>query len=438
MPTESPHYDRFRPQSASDTSGASEAPGAAAAHLGSPQAGAAPSQSHHSHLPAASERQDIPFRTRAEQRTAAKKNPVGVPVWAVILIAITAGIAGSVLSPLLLDLERSRVATIPVNRDGVIVDRAPDSVSEIAANALPSVVYIEAFSADAGGTGSGFVFSEEGHILTNSHVIVNPANEEEIAATIWVIFQDGTRERAEVVGHTRDYDIAVIKIPPREGLIPLVLGNSDEVVVGDPVVAIGAPLGLSGTVTSGIISALNRPVTAGDRNAPAFINAIQTDAAINPGNSGGPLVNHAGEVIGINSAIAQSPGTSVATGSIGLGFAIPSNQVIRTAGQLIENGVATYPIIGVLLDRTYQGEGVQIVTAPVEDQLPITPGGPGDEAGLLPGDIILAIDGRPVTNNDELIVAIRAKAAGDTVTLTVRSAGREHEVEMVLVETEAR
>ena len=210
-----------------------------------------------------------------------------------------------------------------------------------------------------------------------------------------------------------------------------------EVVVGDPVVAIGAPLGLAGTVTTGIVSALNRPVTAGDASSTAFINAIQTDAAINPGNSGGPLVNAAGEVIGINSAIAQPPGsTATVGGSIGLGFAIPSNQVRRTADQLIETGHATFPIIGVLLDQGYTGEGVQVSSTDQNGQPPgQRPDGPADRAGIHPGDIILAINGRPVTQPDELIVTIRALTPGDTVLLRVRTgsaaAGRPRQARRV-------
>jgi putative serine protease PepD len=233
----------------------------------------------------------------------------------------------------------------------------------------------------------------------------------------------------------------VLKVD-RTGLTPLPLGDSDDVAVGDPVMAIGAPLGLQGTVTTGIISALNRPVSAGDATATAFINAIQTDAAINPGNSGGPLVNSAGEVIGITSAIAQVPGMASAggSGSIGLGFAIPANQARHTAEQLIETGSATYPVIGVLVDGRYTGEGVKVVDEVVDGQEPVTPGGPADKAGIQAGDIILSIDGRPVTQSDELIVAIRAHQPGDTITLRVRSGegGEERDVDVVLSEADSR
>jgi putative serine protease PepD len=246
-----------------------------------------------------------------------------------------------------------------------------------------------------------------------------------------VTFADGSEAEATLVGRTADYDLAVIEVD-LDGLVPVVLGDSESVAVGDPVIAIGAPLGLDGTVTSGIISALNRPVSAGDTGAPAFINALQTDAAINPGNSGGPLVNGSGEVIGINSAIAQPPGQVAASGSIGLGFAIGSTQAKRTAEEIIATGSASYPIIGVLLDGAYDGEGVQVVQDGADGQEPVTPDGPADGAGIEPGDVILSIDGRPVTQSDELIVAIRAKAPGDTVVLRVRSGDDERDVSMVL------
>jgi putative serine protease PepD len=322
------------------------------------------------------------------------------------------------------------VVAAPVTPTGSSVTvRAPDSVAGIAQAVVPSTVYIEAATATGAASGTGLILRADGYIVTNNHVIAS-------GGTIQVTFSDGTVEVAEVVGTTSDYDLAVLKVE-RTGLDPLPLADSDLVMVGDPVVAVGAPLGLEGTVTSGIVSALNRAVTAGSVSETSFINAIQTDAAINPGNSGGPLVNAAGEVIGINTAIAQASGTGAATGSIGLGFAIPSNQVRRTTDQLIETGRATYPIIGILLDGRQSGEGVMVATAPSDGNEPVTPGGPGDDAGIRPGDIILSIDGRPMTSPDEVIVYVRSRAPGDTLTLTIRRGGREEDVDVVLGEQEA-
>ncbi|MDO8106894.1 trypsin-like peptidase domain-containing protein [Isoptericola sp. b441] len=346
-----------------------------------------------------------------------------------LLVALIAGAAGGFLGTRLTDRPQAQLPpAATVRPDGGDLT----GVSAIAAEVLPSVVLIEVRGSTGEGTGSGFVLQSDGYLLTNAHVATADVGS---GRAITVVFSDGSQTDADLVGYTTDYDLAVLKVD-RTGLTPLTLGDSDQVVVGDPVVAIGAPLGLQGTVTTGIVSAKNRPVTAGDANSPAFINAIQTDAAINPGNSGGPLVNAAGEVIGINSAIAQPPGTSVGgqAGSIGLGFAIPANQARHTAEQLIETGSATYPVIGVLIDTTYTGEGVQVADRAVDGQPAVTPGGPADRAGLQPGDVILAIDGRPVTQADELIVAIRAKQPGDTVVLRVRSGGAENDVRVVLAE----
>ncbi|QTE28807.1 S1C family serine protease [Pengzhenrongella sicca] len=335
-----------------------------------------------------------------------------------LVLALAAGALGGVVAVRVLDTGLLEDAGLPVSAAPVGAARAPESVAGIAARVLPSVVAIQVEGADGTSTGSGMVLRQDGYLLTNNHVIAAGAAD---GATIEVLFADGTKEPARIVGRTGDYDLAVIKVE-RTGLVPLTLGDSDDVAVGDPVVAVGAPLGLQGTVTTGIISALNRPVSAGDATDTAFINALQTDAAINPGNSGGPLVNAAGEVIGINSAIAQPPGAGAVTaGSIGLGFAIGSNQARRTAEQLIESGTATYPIVGVLLDQSYAGEGVQVATSPQQGQEAVSPGGPADNAGIRSGDIILTIDGRPVTEPDELIVSIRAKAPGETITLEVRT-----------------
>lgn len=298
---------------------------------------------------------------------------------------------------------------------GTAVERPEGSVASIAAAVMPSVVSIESTMAKGTATGTGFVIREDGYIVTNNHVV-----EGSEGGIVKVLKSDGSIEQGTIVGTTPEYDLAVVKID-ETGLTPLVLGDSDQMVVGDSVIAVGSPLGLDSTVTTGIISALHRPVTAGDgTKEPAYIDAIQTDAAINPGNSGGPLINSAGEVIGINSAIASLGGlASQQAGSVGLGFAITSNQARRTAEQLINDGAATFPVIGVLLDQRYTGEGIKVV----DDATGVIANGPSAAAGIEPGDIITQIDGRPMTRSDELVVAIRAKAPGDDVTLTVKRGG---------------
>jgi putative serine protease PepD len=253
-----------------------------------------------------------------------------------------------------------------------------------------------------------------------------------------VLFIDGTTTTADVVGTSPSYDLAVLRVKAKN-LTALPLGNSDSIVIGDPVIAVGSPLGLSGTVTSGIISAKNRPVTAGERgtNENSYINAIQTDAAINPGNSGGPLVDLDGEVIGVNSAIATL-GTQVGgeSGNIGVGFAIPINQARRTIEQLINKGVAQFPIIGASLDPAYSGPGARIATDAASDGTPpLLKGGPAEAAGLRPGDVITALNGGKVADSAELIVAIRSHRPGETVTLTVKRSGDERQVRVTLAAT---
>jgi putative serine protease PepD len=364
-----------------------------------------------------------------------RTGPVPVPllVAGTVLVALVAGLLGGAAASwysgrgTTSGLDRSISLPVPVAGS---TERPSGSVAGVAQRVLPSVVSIKVQGADGAGTGSGFVIRPDGYLVTNNHVVEGAGS----SGSIVVVFADGSQAPARVVGADASYDLAAIKVN-RTGLPALSFGDSSSVLVGDEVIAIGAPLGLQGTVTTGIVSALNRPVSAGGGGeAPAFINAIQTDAAINPGNSGGPLVNLAGEVIAVNSAIARVPGSASLgqSGNIGLGFAIPSAQARRTVQELIRTGKAQHPVIGVLLDRSYTGQGVRVASAVSGGQRPVTPGGPADKAGIRPGDIITRFEGRPVTEPDQLVVAIRAKAPGDTVSLTVRSGGRERTVRMTL------
>ena len=330
-----------------------------------------------------------------------------ITVKSALLIAIVVGIiAGTIGASSTGSLFGHSVSLV---RSTSTIERPAGSVAEIAQRVLPSVVSIDAASKDGGATGSGFVIDSSGYILTNNHVIAASVSS---GGAITVQLNDGSSYPAKVVGRDSAYDLAVLKITGAT-LKALQFGDSDKVAVGDSVIAIGSPLGLSGTVTLGIISAKNRAVTAGESNTDnSFINALQTDAAINPGNSGGPLVDATGSVIGVNSAIASlglSQGSQ--SGSIGLGFAIPINQARITADQLIKNGKATYPVMGISVDMNYSGEGALIA----KSAQAIMPGGPAAKAGLKSGDIITEIGGRAITSPEELIVAVRAHNVGDTV-----------------------
>ncbi|MCY0942635.1 S1C family serine protease [Streptomyces antarcticus] len=313
--------------------------------------------------------------------------------------------------------------------------REAGSIAGLASGALPSVVTIEASAGDGeGGTGTGFVYDQQGHILTNNHVVASAANGGKLSAT----FSDGKKYEAEVVGRAQGYDVAVLKLKnPPAGLKPLPLGDSEKVAVGDSTIAIGAPFGLSNTVTTGIVSAKNRPVASGDGSGGknSYMSALQTDASINPGNSGGPLLDGRGAVIGINSAI-QSAGNGGfgggQAGSIGLGFAIPINQAKNVAESLIKTGQPVYPVILVSVDLQAKVAGAKISEqgAPVNEL--VDPNGPAGKAGLKPGDLITEFGGKPVDSGPTLISMIWTYKPGDTVKLTYQRGGKPNTVDITL------
>lgn len=356
--------------------------------------------------------------------TPRRKGRRGLLVAGVLALCLAAAAVGGVAGQVLEDRVLPRGSTLPEPGPGA-TERPAGSIANISARVVPSVVTIKVDAgAEGAGTGSGFVIDNRGHILTNNHVVAAGANN----GVIEVVLSNGETEDARIVGRDVSYDLAVLKIE-RTDLTPLQLGPSDSVLVGDPVIAVGAPLGLEQTVTSGIVSALNRPVAPGAGDETSFINAIQTDAAINPGNSGGPLLDLSGKVIGVNSAIARVPGSgSAASGNIGLGFAIPSDQARRTADQLIATGKATHPVIGVILDRTFAGDGARVQ----DSGTAVTPDGPADKAGVRAGDVIVSFEGNPVRTADQLIVSIRARAVGETVTLTIERDGQQRQLQMTL------
>jgi putative serine protease PepD len=340
-------------------------------------------------------------------------------------LALTALVAGTIGGAVGFTVARvtqpetaAAVAVAPIGATGdAISPPAGGSIAAVAAALQPSVVQINVAGGGGEGTGSGFVIREDGYILTNNHVTANGND-------ITVTFSDGRVADATLIGANPGYDLAVLKVD-ETGLPVVTLGSSGALEVGDAAIAIGSPLGLQGTVTAGIVSALNRPVTAGGEGEMSFINAIQTDAAINPGNSGGPLVDGNGAVIGVNSAIAAlGSGLGGQAGNIGLGFAIPIDTAARIATEIISSGRSSTPIIGVQLDMQYAGPGARVAG--------ITDNGPAAAAGLREGDVITAVNGTPVADATDLIVDVRSLAPGDQVTLTVDSDGTQRQVKLVL------
>jgi len=352
-----------------------------------------------------------------------KKKRKHTPISAVIVISLVfGGTAGGALGYLAADFSNgvsNSTSQVSDTNKPVAITPATETVSQIVQNVKPSVVSIKAEGSSGSGTGSGFIFREDGYIVTNNHVAAPAVN----SGKLTVYLEDKTSFVAKLVGRNASYDLAVLKIDAT-GLKPVNIGDSNAINVGDLTVAFGSPLGLTGTVTSGIVSAINRPVTAGGADDQSFISAIQTDAAINPGNSGGPLVNGQGQVIGVNSAIATL-GNGTQSGSIGLGFAIPINQAQRIVTEIINSGKSSTPIAGISIDSTFEGVGAKIAEV-VSD-------GPASSTDLKVGDIVTKINGEAVEDSTELIVAIRRNNPGDTIVLTVKNtAGNEREVSVVL------
>ncbi|MFI6352690.1 trypsin-like peptidase domain-containing protein [Streptomyces sp. NPDC050743] len=358
-------------------------------------------------------------------------------VAAVLVAALVAGGLGGGLGYTLAKDNDSGSTTVSASDGSAAqVKRAPGTIANVAARALPSTVTIEAESTNGeGGTGTGFVFDTQGHIVTNNHVVADALDGGKLTAT----FPNGRKYDAEVVGHAQGYDVAVIKLknPPTD-LKPLALGDSDKVAVGDETIAIGAPFGLSNTVTTGIISAKNRPVASSDGSSSSkasYMSALQTDASINPGNSGGPLLNASGAVIGINSAI-QSTNSggfgSGQSGSIGLGFAIPINQAKYVAQQLIKTGKPVYAKIGASVSLEDSTGGAKITDQGAAGSAAVESGGPADKAGLKPGDVITKLDDMVIDSGPTLIGEIWTHKPGDKVTITYKRGGQEHTTELTL------
>ena len=354
----------------------------------------------------------------------------------VVAVAVGSGVTGAVLmadradrptvvaqAPESVAVVQPRAATPVAPPATPPVAAAPaGSVAQVSAKVLPSVVKLQIESAQGREEGSGIVLSADGLILTNNHVVaaLSPGSDGGDGLRSTVTFSDGRAVPFSVVGTSPSDDVAVIRAQGVSDLTPISIGASGDLQVGQNVVAIGSPLGLQGTVTTGIISALNRPVATGDPSTgqQSMMDAIQTDAAINPGNSGGALVNMNGELIGINSAIASMGGGGdsggAPSGSIGLGFAIPSDHAKRIAEELISTGKATHASLGVQLSGDTDANGAAISA--------VVGGGPAATAGLAGGVVVTKLDDRVIDSPDALVAAVRSKTPGDNVTLTYQDA----------------
>lgn len=406
------------------------APPASAADVPPPSAPPAPAArvEHTAVLPSYGGSAGQPFGTAATDQP---RSRVAGWVWpSVAALALVAGLVGGAIGGAAYDNVGSSgnggLGSVSIETKAPLpADNG--SISAVAQKVLPSTVQIiaDTESEESGATGSGFVLDREGHVVTNNHVIEEADHP---GGRVTVVTSSGERFPAEIVGRTKAYDLAVLEVKGLEGVSPAALGTSTDLRVGEGVVAIGSPLGLSNTVTAGIVSALNRPVsTSGDPEAVnTFINAVQTDAAVNPGNSGGPLVDLRGRVVGVNSAIATVAGAATGGqgGNIGVAFAIPVEQVRVTADEILRTGEASYPVIGASISSGPEDDGAR-----VEE---VTPGSPAAGAGLQKGDVITGINGQTVSDNASLIVAIRAQMPGDTIELTLTRDGKERTMKVTL------
>ncbi|KWX68378.1 S1C family serine protease [Mycobacterium sp. NAZ190054] len=351
---------------------------------------------------------------------------------AVVIAMISGGIGGGVAMLVHPDHSAGGISASGAAPSVPAASAPAGSVEAVAAKVVPSVVKLEVNQGRASEEGSGVILSSDGLILTNNHVVATAAGNAGGTggrAQTKVTFSDGATAEFTVIGVDPSSDIAVVRARNVSGLTPITIGSSADLRVGQDVVAIGSPLGLEGTVTTGIISALNRPVAAGGdaRNQNTVLDAIQTDAAINPGNSGGALVNMNGELVGINSAIATlgADAGGPQGGSIGLGFAIPVDQAKRIADEIIQTGSASRASLGVQVGNQAGVDGAKIVE--------VTPGGAAEAAGLPGGVIVTKLDDRVISSADALVAAVRSKAPGDTVTLTyLDPAGQTQSVDVTL------
>jgi putative serine protease PepD len=345
---------------------------------------------------------------------------------ALVVLAAGAGVGGAAAYDAIRgDGGTSVVSSLDAGSDG---GSAPaGEIEKVAQKLLPSVTQVNVAGGGQAGSGTGIIISSDGQILTNNHVVESAADR----GSITVAFNDGTNAKAEILGRDAVTDLAVIKAEGKSGLTPASLGSSADLEVGQQVIAIGSPFGLESTVTSGIISALNRPVASSDAggNDQTVFPAIQTDAAINPGNSGGPLVDLEGRVIGINSAIRSNGAMSTDAGSIGLGFAIPIDLAKNVSEQLVKGDKVQHARIGVTVGPAVAQDDITAIGAEVKE---VTKGSAGDDAGLKAGDIITAVNDNPIVSSNALVASIRGYEPGETITVTYTRDGDEKTTKVTL------
>jgi putative serine protease PepD len=379
-----------------------------------------------------------PGEPAPSKESSAKARPARTALIAAVVAAVIGGGIGAGTVAIVDHNDSSNGSSISVSGQGAPVSAKIDgSVSGAAAKIQPSVVTIDVTGQQEEGTGSGVILRSDGYILTNNHVIDVASG----GGTITVVTNDGQQAKATLVGTDPSDDLAVVKVSGLKNLTPATFGKSSGLIVGQTVVAVGAPLGLSDTVTSGIVSNTARPVTTGDSQTnQAVFNAVQTDAAINPGNSGGPLVDLNGNVVGINAAIAtansgglQIPGQSSESGSIGIGFAIPSDEASRIANQLIATGKATHAVIGVTVQGDSSGSSVGTAGTTVGATIQtVTANGAAAAAGLQKGDVVTAVGSQRIDDSDGLIAAVRSHAPGEKVAITYTRSGASKTVQVTL------
>lgn len=347
---------------------------------------------------------------------AGRRRLVAAVLVTALLVGLVAGALGGMLGYTFAGRERGGGTVLGADttaEPAALAERPPESLAGVAEQVLPSVVTIRTGGTGRTSLGSGFVISGDGHVITNDHVVGTG----QVPAV--VTFHDGSSSQAELVGRDPESDLAVLRVD-RAGLVPVRLGDSGLVRVGDPVLAFGSPLALANTVTAGIVSAVDRAIQAGEPGQQVrYYAAIQTDAAVNQGNSGGPLVDRLGRVIGVNSVIKSVATTADEAANIGLAFAIPISQAKRVAQEIIDTGQARRTVIGAELDQVGRvaGGGVRLVSVVAD--------GPADLAGLRPGDVVVRLDGQQLTGPADLVALVRKHSPGAVVTVAYRRGGAE-------------